>query len=85
VHVEPQDDVHENPFFCTDVYLSFGMDATAVTGIGSSPSGAVIASPCRSLQGIGCDCPVMGPLLGTVNPLLVRAAMLNYTSSRLAP
>jgi hypothetical protein len=35
----------ESSFFCTDVYRSRGMDATAVTGIGSSPSGAAIASP----------------------------------------
>jgi hypothetical protein len=35
----------ENPFSFTDVYPSCGTDATAVTGIGSSPSGAAIASP----------------------------------------
>jgi hypothetical protein len=34
----------ENPFFCTDVYLTRRTDATAVTGIGSSPSGAAIAA-----------------------------------------
>jgi hypothetical protein len=35
----------ESPFFCTDLYLSCGMDATVATSIGSSPSGPAIASP----------------------------------------
>ena len=37
----------ETSFFRTDLYLTCGMDATAVTGTGSSPSGASIASTRR--------------------------------------